>query len=300
LAQPRFLSTISSGNRLLRSQSFIRVAVTLGAFVTGLVFFQAAGSGVYAQGRLDAQYSVTLAGLPIGYGTWTIDIRDDRYNMAASGATSGIMRVFASGRGQSSARGAVSGGQLVSSNYSSNVYTDKKYDEVRMVINAGQVKEFVAEPPTVPGPERIPLTEAHRRGVADPMTAPLVRIAGTGETLVPQACQRTLSIFDGRMRYDLRLAFKRFERVSSQNGYQGLAVVCAVEFAPIAGHIPQRYAIRYLSETRDMELWLAPIAGTRLLAPYRASIPTPLGEGVMEATQFLSIAQPGKASSRNH
>jgi Protein of unknown function (DUF3108) len=285
-------------NGFVHSNRLIGSVTALGAAVLALFIVEAGGNRALAQGRLDAQYTVTLAGLPVGYGTWTIDIRDDRYNMAASGATSGIMRVFASGRGQSSARGAVSGGQLVTSNYSSNVHTDKKYDEVRMVISGGNVKEFVADPPTVPGPERIPLTEAHRRGVADPMTAPLVRIAGSGDTVVPQACQRTLAIFDGRMRYDLRLAFKRFERVASQGGYQGLAVVCSVQFAPIAGHIPQRYAIRYLSESRDMELWFAPIAGTRLLAPYRASIPTPLGDGVMEATQFVSVPQASKAAAR--
>jgi hypothetical protein len=283
-------------NGFVHLNRLIGPAIALGAAALALLVESGANRAL-AQGRLDAQYTVTLAGLPVGHGTWTIDIRDDRYNMAASGATSGIMRVFASGRGQSSARGAVSGGQLVTSNYSSNVYTDKKYDEVRMVISGSNVKEFVADPPTIPGPERIPLTEAHRRGVADPMTAPLIRIAGSGDTIVPQACQRTLAIFDGRMRYDLRLAFKRFERVSSA-GYQGLAVVCAVQFAPIAGHIPQRYAIRYLIESQDMELWFAPIAGTRLLAPYRASIPTPLGDGVMEATQFVSVPQPSKATAR--
>jgi hypothetical protein len=272
-------------------------AIALCAAALAIFVVEAGENCALAQGRLDAQYTVTLAGLPIGNGTWTIDIRDDRYNMAASGATSGIMRAFASGRGQSSARGAVSGGALVTSNYSSNVQTDKKYDEVHMVISGGNVKEFVADPPTVPGPERIPLTDAHRRGVADPMTAPLLRVGGNGDTLVPQACHRTLAIFDGRMRYDLRLAFKRFERVSS-SGYQGLAVVCAVQFAPIAGHIPQRYVLRYLSESPDMELWFAPIAGTRILAPYRASIPTPLGEGVMEATQFVSVPQSSRANAR--
>jgi hypothetical protein len=288
---------------MLRENGFVHAnrpigpAIALCAAALAIFVVEAGENCALAQGRLDAQYTVTLAGLPIGNGTWTIDIRDDRYNMAASGATSGIMRAFASGRGQSSARGAVSGGALVTSNYSANVHTDKKYDEVRMVISGGNVKEFIADPPTVPGPERIPLTDAHRRGVADPMTAPLLRVGGSGDTLVPQACHRTLAIFDGRMRYDLRLAFKRFERVSSP-GYQGLAVVCAVQFAPIAGHIPQRYVMRYLSESPDMELWFAPIAGTRLLAPYRASIPTPLGEGVMEATQFVSVPQPSRANAR--
>ena len=100
------------------------------------------------------------------------------------------------------------------------------------------------------------------------------------------------------MRYDLQLAFKRIETVSSQAGYQGLVVVCAVHFTPIAGHVPDRYALRYIADLRDMEMWLAPIAGTRIVAPYRISVPTPIGVGVMQATQFVSIPQPGKASAK--
>ena len=79
----------------------------------------------------------------------------------------------------------------------------------------------MADPPTAPNPDRVPLTEAHRRGVSDPMTASLMRVPGNGDTVVPQACQRTLSIFDGRMRYDLKLAFKRLDKVKTEKGYQG-------------------------------------------------------------------------------
>ena len=278
----------------------LRRAILLAAALLAMVAAQAWKSELLAQAKFEAHYTVTLAGLPIGHGTWTIDIGDNHFSTSASGATAGLLRIFASGRGQSSARGAISAGQLVSSTYSSSIYTDKKYDEVRMVITAGTVKEFSAEPPNTPNASRVPLTEAHRRGVSDPMTASLVRIPGSGDTVVPQGCQRTLSVFDGRMRYDLQLAFKRFDTVTSQAGYQGRVVVCAVRFAPIAGHVPDRYAIKYLIEQHDMEMWLAPIAGTRIIAPYRISIPSPVGVGVLEASQFISIPQPGKAAVKTH
>ena len=273
-------------------------AILLVALVLAMEVADSRQSPAHAQGKLDASYSVTLGGLPIGHGNWVIDIGDDRFSTSASGATAGILRVFASGHGQSTARGAVSGGHLVSSSYASSIQTDRKYDEVHMVINAGTVKEFSAEPPNTPDASRVPLTDAHRRGVSDPMTATLIRIPGSGEIVVPQACQRTLSIFDGRMRYDLALAFKRFETVRSQAGYQGPVVVCAVRFSPIAGHVPSRYALRYLADLHDMEMWLAPIAGTRVVAPYRVSVPTPIGVGVLQATEFVSMAQPGKASAK--
>jgi hypothetical protein len=281
---------------LVTSYRHLRRAILLSAVALVLVMAQPCRSPALAQGKLDAHYTVTLAGLPIGHGNWTIDIGDSQFSTSASGTTAGLLRIFASGQGQSVARGAISGGHLVSSTYSSSISTDKKYDEVHMVISAGTVKEFSAEPPNTPNASRVPLTEAHRHGVSDPMTASLVRIPGNGDTIVPQGCQRTLSVFDGRMRYDLQLGFKRFDTVASQSGYQGRVVVCSVRFSPIAGHVPDRYAIKYLTEQQDMEMWLAPIAGTRLIAPYRISIPTPVGVGVLEATQFIAVPHPGRAS----
>ena len=41
-----------------------------------------------------------------------------------------------------------------------------------------------------------------------------------------------------------------------------------------------------------MEVWLAPIAGTRVLVPFRVAMPTPIGLGVLQATQFVSAALP--------
>jgi hypothetical protein len=278
------------------SYRLARRAIVLAVTALVVTMADAPQSRAFGQGKLDARYVVTLSGLPIGRGAWVIDIGDDHFSAAANGATAGLMQVFASGHGQSASRGTISGGQLGPSTYASRIVTGDKSDEVRMVISAGTVKELAANPPTVASPDRVPVTEAHRRGVSDPMTASLMRVPGSGEMLAPQACQRTLSIFDGRMRYDLQLVFKRLERVRSEPGYQGSAVVCAVYFSPIAGYVRDRYAIKYLMQLRDMEMWLAPIAGTRIMVPYRASVPTPIGLGVLQATQFMSMPQPAKAT----
>jgi hypothetical protein len=258
------------------------------------------GTGVaHAQGKLDAAYVVSLGGVPIGKGAWSIDVQDDQFTATASGATSGLLRVFASGQGNSAAHGSVSGGQPVASTYTSSIVADNRTDQVRILFSGGAVKEYLADPPTMPSPDRVPLTEASRKGVLDPMTASLIRVAGSGDVFVPEACQRTLPVFDGRMRYDLQLAFKHLDKVKSERGYQGTVVVCSVYFTPIAGHVPERSTIKYLIEQRDMELWLAPIAGTRLMVPYRASVPTPIGVGVLQANQFVSIPRPPVPTASN-
>jgi hypothetical protein len=226
-----------------------------------------------------------------------IDVGDDHFSASASGQTAGLLRIIASGRGQANARGTIEDGVIVPGTYRSSIFTDRKYDDVRMAISGGVVREFSAEPKVPPAPDRVPLSEAHRRGVIDPMSASLFRVPGSGSLFTAEACPRKLSIFDGRMRYDLHLTFKRVEQVRTEKGYQGRALVCGVIFSPIAGHMPDRAPIQYLANLREIEAKLAPIAGTRVLAPYRISVPTPFGTGVMQATQFVSTPQPAKSST---
>ena len=105
------------------------------------------------------------------------------------------------------------------------------------------------------------VTEAQRRGVFDPMTGSMLHVAGTGELLSPDSCRTGAAIFDGRMRYDLKLDFKRMETVKAEKGYHGPALVCAIYFSPVAGYIPDRPVIKYLAAQRNIEIAFAPIAG---------------------------------------
>jgi Protein of unknown function (DUF3108) len=248
--------------------------------------------------RLDAEYSATLAGLPIGHGNWVIEVTDEQYSAAASGSTTGLLRVFTSARGTGATRGSFSGEQLMPTSYVATIDWDRKIDDVRIAMAGGNVKEFSAEPPLIPYPDRIPVTDADRRGVVDPMSSTISHVGGTGDPVSPQACGRKVAVFDGRVRYDLRSEFKRMEKVKAERGYQGPVAVCAVYFEPISGYIPSRAVIKYLIELRDAEVWLAPIAGTRVLVPFRFSLPTPLGLGVLQATQFVAAAQPHPAVAK--
>jgi len=267
---------------------------TIGVAVTAIA--AAAGDPALAQGRLDARYAVTLAGVPVGKGAWVIDIAENQFTAAASGATAGLLRVFASGQGSGASRGLIVSGNPVPASFAASITSDKKTEEIRMTLASGDVKDFAISPEVPVDPERVPVTDAHFHGVNDPMTGSLIRVPGTGNPLTPQACARTTPIFDGRMRYNLQFAYKRMEQVKADKGYEGPVVVCAVYFIPIAGFIPHRASVKYLAAQRDMEVWLAPVANTRVLVPYRVSIPTPIGVGVMQATQFVSMSQPRAAA----
>ncbi|MBV9567676.1 MAG: DUF3108 domain-containing protein [Hyphomicrobiales bacterium] len=246
----------------------------------------------FGQGRLDAQYTASLAGIPVGKGSWTIEIGDDQYSASVQGGTTGLMKTFSSGSGTGSAVGRVVNGVLVANSYAASTTTSKKSEAIHITLDKGVVKDFGIEPVPPVDPDRIPITDAHKKGVLDPMTGSMLRVAGTGDPLTPEACRGAAAIFDGRMRYDLKLEFKRMETVRAERGYYGPAVVCAVYFSPIAGYIPDRPVIKYLVAQRNIEIAFAPVAGTRYLVPFRMMIPTPLGTAMLEATQFITQATP--------
>jgi hypothetical protein len=75
---------------------------------------------------------------------------------------------------------------------------------------------------------------------------------------------------------------------ASQHGssYQGQVVVCSVKFLPVAAYDPKHFLVTYLAAQHETEIWLAPLGGTRLLVPYRASISTPMGLGKVCVDHF--------------
>ena len=256
----------------------------------------ALGSPAFAQGRLEAHYEATLSGLPVGRGVWNIEIADDSFSAAASGGTSGILSAIAGGRGTGASQGRVVGGALVPTSYNATTVTSKKSEAIRLVLLNGNVREFAIEPEPPVDADRIVVTEAHRRGVLDPMTGSMLRVPGTAELMSPDSCRTGAGVFDGRLRYDMKLDFKRMEMVKAERGYHGQALVCAIYFTPVAGYIPDRPIIKYLAAQRNIEIAFVPIAGTRVLVPFKMTIPTPFGPAVLEATSFTTSATPPRVA----
>src|SRR5258708_37456163 len=100
-------SPIKMGSYLpLALSGFVRHLCIAGS-VIGAIW--AVPGDCFAQGKLDARYTASLAGVPIGKGAWIIDIGDDQYTAAASGMTAGILHLFTRGQGSVSSRGHVRG-----------------------------------------------------------------------------------------------------------------------------------------------------------------------------------------------
>jgi hypothetical protein len=151
----------------------------------------------------------------------------------------------------------------------------------------------VIEPP--PEADRVPLTEAHKNNVIDPLSGFLIP-ASRGDPLQPSACQRDLNIFDGRRRYDVALRFGRLDKATPEKGYNGPALVCIARLSPIAGHRASSPLLKFILEGRDIEIWFVPVAATPLLAPVRLSVASAVGTLLLRADRFET--RPATASGK--
>ena len=132
----------------------------------------AAGFGrANAQAKLDATYGVTVLGLPIGEITWRVDLRDNWFSMEANGATSTLLQIVSRGRGNVIAHGPLVAGKPTASNFALKLDAGRWSDDLEIVFSGGKAREIFRIPSPAPNANIVPLTDAHRVGVVDPMTA---------------------------------------------------------------------------------------------------------------------------------
>lgn len=279
----------------MRPRTAIRAAAVL--------FFFAATTSAFAEARLDVRYKASIAalaeikGIEIGKAALTVDITDDGYAAAGSAKVTGLARLISRGEGSVAARGNFVNGKVSPLTYSSTSETDKKAEEIRISLANNVVKEFAVSPPTAPAEDRVPVTEQHRQGVVDPMSAAVITVPGNGDLLAHDSCNRTVSIFDGRQRYDLVFSYERTEAAKNVTGYSGPMLVCRVDYRPIAGHRASRLQVKFMEDNKNIFVWLAPVAGTRVLFPIRVSIVTLVGVVLVEAETFSAEAREKQAAS---
>ena len=263
--------------------------------VLALAATSAAATPASAETRVRARYSVTLAGFDIGSATMQTGIDRSTYDVNISVRMSGLAKFLTGGKGAGTSRGAYQNAKVQPSAYALNTRANDKGQIVRFALAGGAIRQMSIEPP--PKTKNIiPVSEADKRGVVDPLSALVMPVSGTGDLLAPSSCDRTLPVFDGRQRYDVTLRYDRMETArpdtadnadpGAKGGYDGKLIVCKASYKAISGHRPDRDQVKFMEANKDMEVWLAPVEGTRALLPWKVSVRTQMGVAVITATSF--------------
>jgi len=236
-----------------------------------------------AQGRIVASYDVALAGFSLGEFRLKVRFQGPSYQMKGDGSFSLFL-----GRAYKSEGRAASTGQLKklgpeSTSFMVSYEGGGKEEERRISFNGGDVSDVTIIPAKKPGKRRVPVTQQQLEDVVDPLSAAFFHMQAGNS-----ACDDTMPVFDGRLRYDLVLAPKRVDGLPSEapRGLSGPMQVCAVKFVPVGGHKPDNPVIKYLSTTDRIEARLVRLPETDLYVPYWVGVPTILGSAAITLTEI--------------
>lgn len=258
------------------------------SFGLGALLVSVAAFGARAD-MLRATYNVSLIGLPIGIANVNATVTPTSYEIAATAKLSGLATLLSRSRGASTGQGAIVGSHIVPATFATTASNASMTRTIRMSLAANAVTGVDISPPFEDKPDRIPLTEKDTQGIVDPVGAFVIPAPAKGPLVGPASCDRTIPVFDGYTRFDVNLSYVG-EREVSAKGYKGPVAVCSVRYVPIAGHRRDRPATKFMADNKDLEVWLAPIGGSRVLMPFRVSARTMLGTTVIEASEFSVAA----------
>jgi hypothetical protein len=258
-------------------------AASVAAFIGVSLSCAAAQAGEY---KFKTDYYVSLAGLPIGEATLAGTFDGPKYRLDGYGTLTGLVGAVYDYRASASSAGRVVASKTQPSAFSVDATDGKKTATVRMTMNEDGIRRLKLTPPMPPywtnHPARVKVTDADTKNTIDPMSALIVAGGISANGLDKRACDRSLPVFNGRERFDVNLEFRRIDTVTDKNVPGGQVLVCSAHYHAVAGHRTDRDEIK-TAEKINVELKLAPLAGSDLLLPYRITIPTPLGTAVIQA-----------------
>ncbi|MBO9418534.1 DUF3108 domain-containing protein [Labrenzia sp. R4_2] len=236
---------------------------------------------------LYVKYDISLTGLKIGEGALSVDLQDQSYKIHGQGKMAAFGNFVSDGSGNVLATGSVSPQGLSPASFSMQAEEDGKPNTVSLSMANGAVTGTKIHPAQDRMNERIKVTDAHKRGVIDPLTAVLLPAP---KGLHPDSCKRTVPIYDGRDRYDLVLDYKtKYQKRGGRKGYSGGVLTCSARYKAIAGHRPNRRTIQQLEANTSMEIHLAEVPGKPYLLLYRASLMTPVGPLNIQNVRFKKL-----------
>lgn len=230
-----------------------------------------------------ADYTVSLYGLPVARSRFNSTFDGRNFTVHGQVSSAGIARIFDSTQGTTTVSGTIARDAVRPSLYLMNYTSGKKRKKTEIRFSRGNVTKTENVPPLKKRANWVDVQRAHLAAVADPISATLVPAASPAEV-----CSRTLRLYDGEIRADLKLSPAGTEAVTVGE-YSGQATVCSARFVPVSGYRSGHKSIEYLKNRSRITISFAQLGSTGVYAPLKASIGTEIGTLNIEARSFQSV-----------
>jgi len=262
----------------------LRASLAAAALAAALVCAPAGQAAAQETVDLQATYFISVSGLTVGRAEVRGRFAEGQYATAISGSTLGISRFVTDARAEMSGNGRIRGSKILPNSYNLDTREGDLVTLVRMAMNGGAVTRVEARPHLVEAPDRVPIRQSDKRDVVDPLGAFVVSLERERHFDGNAVCNRTVRVFDGWQRFDVRLFYRHDKRI--KGAYDGKAIVCGARYVPVAGHRPGRPVVEYMSENKRLEVWMVPVEGTDVMVPYQLLIGTSVGDLLITAREF--------------
>jgi hypothetical protein len=241
-----------------------------------------------AEMRHRTSFDVRFAGLTVGEATFNIDYDATSYSIKARGKTAGIVDVFSPGKGKAISQGTFDASKVVAQKHFVEYEEPDKTSALEIAFSGGGVEKvniIAGKQRSKKGRRWIKIEPEQLKSVIDPASTLVIPVAPDAAGNGQAVCNRTFNLYDGDTRYDIALKYKSTRQIATE-GFKGTAFVCQLRYIPVSGHRRKEKNIEYMAANEDMEIWLAPIAGTSLFTPIRVDVPTWVGTVVAYPTYF--------------
>ncbi|MEF2552896.1 DUF3108 domain-containing protein [Aurantimonas sp. A2-1-M11] len=230
-----------------------------------------------ADQKVTTRYGMSIIGLPVGQAIFDTVIDEGSFSVSGTLSSAGIGSLVSDTRGTSRVAGKVTRRGFSAESYGLEYTSDRKRWSSDVAFNGGRVVSSKVGPKRASDkPGFIPVQRSQLRSVVDPLSGLMIK---TGDPA--SVCRRTLPLYDGWSRLDLKLSPAGTRRYDMR-GFSGEAVVCKLRIAPVSGFDASSKGLKFLKD-QTVELWFAPIARKDVYVPVYARIPTKVGPLTLSA-----------------
>jgi len=231
----------------------------------------------------NARYVVSLGGVNIA--TVKINLKDDgnNYDINLGANISGVGTLVASGSASASTSGKSHGASLKPKNMNISTRAKNTDFSVNVQYTSGNASGFQVDPPLINTIERIAIQRKHLKGVTDPIASFILK----GKNLDANLCNQNLKIFTGLERFNIKMKYAKSDvATSTRTAYQGPVILCTMKYQAVSGHYTSSGMTKYLTNSKRMLIWYAPLKKSNLYIPYRLIIGTSAGDLSMVLTSL--------------
>jgi hypothetical protein len=199
-------------------------------------------------------YTIALAGIPIGSAAFSAKPNGSGAAVAVSGRVGGALELgrfdasatvspgsvtaeSSSGSGKDATSASLSSrGSGGSRSFSYQGKTSRGPGQLSMTVASGTVTALQASIPDNPNAVRVPVTDAHKSGVIDPLAVVAAFVRPNGALDAEALCGKQHRVFTGQVRFDLAGSAARPVAAPSGAPAGWAARTCKVAYTPVSGH----------------------------------------------------------------